>query len=76
MMRFWAASGLVALVLSGCGQTTGERLVSGAGLGALGGAAIGAATGGSALGGAAIGGVAGGVAGALTTPREPDINRR
>jgi hypothetical protein len=76
MIRLWAASGLLALILSGCGQTTGERVVSGAGLGALGGAAIGAATGGSALGGAAVGGVAGGAAGALTTPRQPDNSRR
>jgi osmotically inducible lipoprotein OsmB len=76
MIRTWAALGLLALVLSGCGQTTGERVVTGAGIGALGGAAIGAVTGGSALGGAAIGGLAGGATGALTTPRQTDINRR
>jgi osmotically inducible lipoprotein OsmB len=76
MMRACVAAGLIALTLSACGQTTGERAVSGAGIGALGGATLGAATGGSVLGGAAIGGAAGGAAGALTSPRQVDLNRR
>ena len=54
--------------LAACGQTTGERALSGAGLGAAAGAGVGALTGTSVLGGAAIGGVAGGATGALTTP--------
>jgi hypothetical protein len=54
----------------GCGQTTGERALSGGLIGAGGGAAIGALAGGGQ--GAAIGAVAGGLtgaaAGALTAP--------
>lgn len=61
--------------LAACGQTQGDRLLSGAGLGAAGGAAIGAATGGSPLAGAAIGGVAGGATGALTSPRDVNVGR-
>jgi osmotically inducible lipoprotein OsmB len=75
-MRGWAADGLIALTLATCEQTTGERAVSGTGIGALGGAALGAATNGSVLGGAAIGGVAGGATGVLTSPRQVDLNRR
>jgi hypothetical protein len=75
-MRNWATCCLLALVLSGCGNTTGERAVSGAGIGALGGAAIGGVTGGSVLGGAALGGAAGAATGALTSPRQVDLNRR
>jgi osmotically inducible lipoprotein OsmB len=75
-MRIWATCGILALVLCACGNTTGERAVSGAGLGALGGAAVGGVTGGSVLGGAALGGAAGAAAGALTSPRQVDLNRR
>jgi len=60
----------MTLALGGCGQTTGERAVSGGLIGAGGGAAIGAIAGGGR--GAAIGALAGGAtgaaAGALTTP--------
>ncbi len=56
-----------ALLLAGCGTDPGDRLASGALLGAAGGAAIGAATGNPAAG-AAIGAVAGGVVGAATDP--------
>ena len=73
MMRTFTALTLAAgmtLALAGCGQTTGERAVSGGLIGAGGGAAIGALAGGGR--GAAIGAVAGGLtgaaAGALTTP--------
>ena len=45
-------------------------------IGALGGAAVGAATGGSVLGGAAVGGAAGAATGALTSPRQIDLDRR
>lgn len=53
--------------LAACGSTPGERALSGAGLGAAGGAVIGAATGGSVLGGALLGGAGGAAIGALTT---------
>jgi len=56
-----------ALMLAGCGTDTGDRLASGALIGAAGGAAIGALAGDAGTG-AAIGAVAGGVAGAATDP--------
>ena len=55
-----------ALLLSACGTTTGDRGLSGAGIGAGAGAVVGAVTGLSILEGVAIGAVAGGLAGALT----------
>lgn len=70
---------LVALLalglLAGCGQTRGERALSGAGLGAGAGAAVGALTGGSLLTGAVIGGLGGAAAGALTTPSDVNLGR-
>lgn len=53
-------------MLSGCGQTVGDRGLSGAGIGAGAGAIVGAVTGLSILEGVAIGAVAGGLTGALT----------
>jgi len=62
---------LTALIsLGACGSSTGERALSGGGLGA--GAATSAVTGGDPLTGAAIGGAAGAAAGAITD--EEDIN--
>lgn len=55
-----------ALLVSGCGTTTGDRGLSGAGIGAGAGAVVGAVTGLSILEGVALGAVAGGLAGALT----------
>lgn len=55
--------------LAACGDTPGERAVSGGLLGAGTGAALGAATGGNAGTGALIGGGVGAVGGAVTTPR-------
>lgn len=60
------------LALAGCGETTGERALSGgaigAGAGALGGAAVGAP-----VTGAAIGGAAGAGTGALTDEDDIDL---
>ncbi len=56
-----------ALMLAGCGTSTGGRLASGAMVGAAGGAAIGALAGNPAAG-AAAGAIAGGVVGAATDP--------
>lgn len=56
-----------ALLLAGCGTDSGDRLASGALIGAAGGAAIGAMAGDPGAG-AAIGAVAGGVVGAATDP--------
>ena len=55
-----------ALALGACGNTKGERALSGAGIGAGAGAVGTAITGGNPWAGAAIGGVAGGVVGAVT----------
>ena len=56
-----------ALLLAGCGTDTGDRMASGAMIGAAGGAAIGALAGNPAMG-AAAGAVAGGVVGAASDP--------
>jgi osmotically inducible lipoprotein OsmB len=65
-----AVAALLAVsTLSACGDTPGQRALSGGAIGAGSGAVIGAATGGNPLIGAAIGGVGGAVVGAATTPR-------
>ena len=64
-----AGFAVMALGLAACGNTPGQRAVSGGLLGAGGGAAVGAATGGSPLTGAVIGGVGGAAVGAVTAPR-------
>jgi hypothetical protein len=61
-----------ALMLAACGNTKGERALSGAGIGAGAGAIGSAVTGGNPWAGAAVGGVAGGVVGAVTD--KDDIN--
>ncbi|TXL69878.1 hypothetical protein FHP25_37045 [Vineibacter terrae] len=59
----------IALLISACGDTWGQRAVTGGAIGAGTGAAIGAATGGlSVVGGALIGGAIGAGVGAATTP--------
>lgn len=60
--------GILALVVlvAACGNTRGERALSGAGVGAGVGALTGAATGGSIGGGALLGGAAGAAIGGLT----------
>ena len=65
-----------ALSLAACGQTVGDRALSGAAIGAGSGAAIGAIAGPVGAGtGAAIGAVAGGATGALTSPNQVDLGR-
>jgi hypothetical protein len=65
----------LAAMLSACGGTTGDRAVSGAGLGAASGAVVGAATGGNAGTGALIGGAVGGIGGAATSPSQVDLGK-
>lgn len=65
----------LACGLAACGQSTGDRALSGGGIGAAGGAAVGALTGTSVLGGAAIGGAAGAATGALTSPGTVNLGR-
>jgi len=55
-----------ALVLAGCGSSTGDRAASGAGIGAGAGAILGAVTGMSILQGVVVGAAAGGILGAVT----------
>lgn len=61
-----------ALLLAACGNTAGERGVSGGAIGAGVGAAGAAVTGGSVVTGAVLGGAAGAATGVLTD--EDDIN--
>lgn len=60
------------LGLAACGDTMGERALTGGAIGAGAGAALGAASGGSAATGAIIGGGVGAAAGAATTERHRD----
>lgn len=59
-------------MLSACGQSTGDRALSGGAIGAGAGALGGALVGGSGTTGALIGGAAGAAAGALTD--DDDVN--
>jgi osmotically inducible lipoprotein OsmB len=65
---------LMLLALSSCGHTTGDRALSGGGIGAgvglVGGALVGAP-----VEGALIGGAVGAGTGALTSPRNIDLGR-
>lgn len=70
-----AAAAVAMLGLAACGNTPGDRALSGGALGAAGGTAVGGLTGGSMLGGAVIGGAAGAAAGALTSPRDVNLGR-
>lgn len=66
------ATALLLLALTACGETRGDRALSGAGLGAATGLAAGAVTGGSGVTGALVGGAVGAAAGGLTDSN--DIN--
>ncbi len=65
---------LLALALSACGHSTGERALSGGGIGAgvglLGGSLVGAP-----VEGALIGGAVGAGTGALTSPRQINLSK-
>ncbi len=65
---------LLVLALAACGHSTGERALSGGGIGAgvglLGGAMVGAP-----VEGALIGGAVGAGTGALTSPRQINLNK-
>lgn len=64
--------GIISLSLVACGNTKGDRAISGAGIGAGVGALGGTVVGGDPVTGAAVGAGVGGAAGALTN--ESDIN--
>jgi len=63
------------LFTSACGDTPGQRAVSGGAIGAGAGAVGGALLGGSVVGGALIGGAAGAATGALTDKHQIDLDR-
>ena len=64
----------LALTLSACGNTKGERALSGGGIGAGIGAVGSAITGGSPVTGAIVGGAAGAATGALTSKDQIDLS--
>lgn len=76
MRKFIFAAGLATsvLALGACGNTTGDRALSGGaiggGVGLVGGALVGAP-----LAGAAVGAVVGAAVGALTTPDQVNMGR-
>ncbi len=65
--------GFVMLSLSACGNTRGERALSGGGIGAGVGALGAGLTGGNAVTGAVVGGAAGAATGALTDKDDIDL---
>lgn len=70
-----AALTFAALALAGCGNTVGDRALSGGALGAGAGLAVGAVTGATLLEGALIGGALGAAAGALTNSSQINLGR-
>lgn len=72
MVRNIMMLSIACLLVAACGDTRGERALSGGGIGAGVGALGAAATGGSVVGGAVLGGAAGAVTGAVTD--KDDIN--
>ncbi len=74
MTRMTVIAAATLLFLSACGQTTGDRALSGGGIGAAGGAVAGALVG-APLAGALIGGAVGAGAGALTTSDQVNLGR-
>lgn len=64
-----------AFALTACGSTTGDRGLSGAGIGAAAGTAVGAVTGLGIIEGALIGAGAGGLTGALTDEDTIDLGK-
>lgn len=76
MFRKYVVPGLLLAALTGlagCGDTPGQRALSGGAIGAGSGAIIGAATGGSAATGALIGGGVGAIGGAVTNPHTVNL---
>jgi len=63
------------LMLTACGDTMGQRALSGGGIGAGAGALGAAVTGGSVGGGALVGGLVGAGVGAATNSRQIDLSK-
>lgn len=62
-------------ILTACGESTGDRALSGAGIGAGVGAVTGAVVGGSPGTGAVIGGALGAAAGGLTKSKDVNLGK-
>jgi hypothetical protein len=67
-MRRYIVLTAILFTVTACGDTWGQRAVTGGGIGAASGAVLGAVTGFNPLAGALIGGAAGAGLGAATTP--------
>jgi hypothetical protein len=67
-MRNYIALAAILLTATACGETWGQRAVTGGAIGAGSGAVIGGATGVGVLPGAVVGGAIGAGVGAATTP--------
>lgn len=74
-IRTIAALTCSVALLAACGESKGDRALSGAGLGAATGAAAGAITGGSMGQGALIGGAIGAAGGALTDKNDVNFGK-
>ena len=70
-----AATVGLSIGLAACGETQGERGLSGAAIGAGAGAVIGVVTPIGPAGGALIGGAVGGATGVLTTPSQVNLGK-
>ncbi len=66
---------MATLALTACGESRGERALSGGGIGAGVGAVGAAATGGSVAGGAILGGAIGAATGGLTDKDDINLDR-
>jgi osmotically inducible lipoprotein OsmB len=73
-LRTVMAFAVTAMLLAACGQTTGDRALSGGALGAGAGAVAGSLAG-APLEGALVGGALGAGAGAVTSPNQVDLGR-
>lgn len=67
-MTKYIALAAILFGITACGETTGQRALTGGAIGAGGGALLGAATGFNPLAGALVGGLGGAAVGAATTP--------
>lgn len=68
-------SSAITLVLAACGDTTGDRALSGGGIGAGAGALGSAVVGGNPVTGAVVGGAVGAAAGGLTDSDDVNLGR-
>jgi peptidoglycan hydrolase-like protein with peptidoglycan-binding domain len=76
MVHFRSGCALAcALLVAGCGSSTEDRAVSGAGIGAAAGTVIGAVTGFGLIQGALVGAAAGGLTGAATTKEQVNLGK-